>query len=449
MLSTFRSPLLLLGLSATVQAGTKYLGMAISGIDFNCDITGICPFKNVEVPLASLGGADSAAQMKHFVDDDGLNMFRLPVSWQFLLDGDTIGTFNSDRVQNYDDLMQACLVTGAYCMIDLHNFARFENKIIGQGGPSNEDFADFWTTVATKYANESKVVFELMNEPHDLDIGLWADTCQAAVTAIRKAGATTQMILLPGTFFDSAATLSTDGSGDALFKITNPDGTTDNLLLDIHKYLDNDNSGSNAECTTDNVGNFTVMADYLRKEGRLGLISETGASSDASCMTRFRAQNEYINKNSDVFVGLVAWAAGNFATSYVLSLTPSLDDGKYVDNDLMKECVLAPWNNGTTTTNSATSSASKSSSTSTKSSSSKSSTSSTTKSTAKSSMSTSTIASTSATATATAASLPENAGSALATSTTAASKSGAVAVLGSASRLMCGLFVTIAAAALL
>jgi endoglucanase len=38
-----------------------------------------------------------------------------------------------------------------------------------------------------------------MNEPHDLtDINAWATTVQAAVTAIRKAGATQNLILLPG-----------------------------------------------------------------------------------------------------------------------------------------------------------------------------------------------------------------------------------------------------------
>lgn len=38
---------------------------------------GSCPGDHVQVPLASLGGADSAGQMKHFVDDDGMNTFRL------------------------------------------------------------------------------------------------------------------------------------------------------------------------------------------------------------------------------------------------------------------------------------------------------------------------------------------------------------------------------------
>lgn len=37
-----------------------------------------------------------------------------------------------------------------------------------------------------------------MNEPHDVDISQWVISAQAAVTAIREAGATAQTILLPG-----------------------------------------------------------------------------------------------------------------------------------------------------------------------------------------------------------------------------------------------------------
>jgi endoglucanase len=52
------------------------------------------------------------------------------------------------------------------------------------------------------------------------DINKWADSVQAVVTAIRGAGAKTQMILLPGNDWTSAAAMPTK-SGPALLKITN------------------------------------------------------------------------------------------------------------------------------------------------------------------------------------------------------------------------------------
>lgn len=239
--------------------------------------------------------------------------------------------------------MQACLATGAYCMIDIKNFARWDGGIIGQGGPTGDQFASLWTQLATQYAASPKVVFELMNEPHDLDIDTWAQTCQRAVTAIRAAGATSQMILLPGTNFDSAATLASDGRGAALLAVANPNGTADGLLLDVHKYLDEDNSGTHADCVTNNTAAFAAVAAFLRQRGRQALVSETGASGAASCLTDFCAQNAFVNANSDVFVGLVAWAARSFPTSYLLSLTPSDDGGRLVHNALTAQCVVGTW----------------------------------------------------------------------------------------------------------
>ena len=63
--------------------------------------------------------------------------------------------------------MQGCLKTGAHCIIDIHNYARWNGKIIGQGGPSDDDFASLWGQLAQKYAKEDNVVFGIMNEPHD------------------------------------------------------------------------------------------------------------------------------------------------------------------------------------------------------------------------------------------------------------------------------------------
>jgi len=191
------------------------------------------------------------------------------------------GPLDTKNFGNYDQLMQACLKTGAYCAIDVHNFARFNGKIIGQGGPTDAQFANLWTQLATKYNSTTKAVFGLMNEPHDLDVPTWANSVQIAVTAIRKVGATSQMILLPGTNFASAGYVVSSGSGAALFNVTNPDGSTDGLILDVHKYLDVDNSGTHAECVTDNIADaFAILAPFLRTSKRQAIISETGAGSN-------------------------------------------------------------------------------------------------------------------------------------------------------------------------
>ena len=109
----------------------------------------------------------SAGQMLHLVKDDHLNMFRLPVGWQYLTNNGLGGTLNAANFAKYDQLVQACLGTGATCIIDIHNYARWNGGIIGQGGPTNAQFASLWSQIATKYASTANVAYGIMNEPHD------------------------------------------------------------------------------------------------------------------------------------------------------------------------------------------------------------------------------------------------------------------------------------------
>jgi endoglucanase len=78
-----------------------------------------------------------------------------------------------------------------------------------------------------------------MNEPHDLySLPDWIDSVQAAVDAIRAAGATSHYMLLPGSSWSKASALPTEG-GPLLVNVTDPAGGTDKLLFDgeylIHK----------------------------------------------------------------------------------------------------------------------------------------------------------------------------------------------------------------------
>lgn len=142
--------------------------------------------------------------MAHFVNDDKQNIFRLPVIWNYLTDTSS-GPLNQAKFQKYDQLMQACLNLGAYCILDIHSYARYnptgtDGAVIGQGGPPTSDLVNTWTQLAKFYAGQDRVIMAIMNEPHDLDVTLWSQTVQACVNAIRQAGATKQMILLPGEF---------------------------------------------------------------------------------------------------------------------------------------------------------------------------------------------------------------------------------------------------------
>jgi endoglucanase len=107
---------------------------------------------------------------------------------------------------------------------------------------------------------------------------------QTVVTAIRNAGAKNNMILMPGQGFTSAETFVSSGSAAALATVKNPDGTTNNLIMDVHKYLDSDNSGTHTECVKNNIDNaFKPLATWLKENNRKAMLTETGGGNTASC----------------------------------------------------------------------------------------------------------------------------------------------------------------------
>lgn len=135
-----------------------------------------------------------------------------------------------------------------------------------------------------QYKNETNVVFGIMNEPHNIpDMKIWAATVQAAVTAIREAGATTQMILLPGNDFTGAQTFVSNGSAGNLSNVHNPDGSNTSLIFDVHKYLDSDGSGQALTCTSNHImDTFMPLAMFLVANKRQAILSETGGGNSAS-----------------------------------------------------------------------------------------------------------------------------------------------------------------------
>jgi endoglucanase len=154
--------------SQVVPRATKvqYAGVNMAGFDFGCTTDGACALTGTNKPYNIVSG-NGLAQINHFVKDDSLNTFRLPVGWQFLLNNKLGGTLDANNFAQYDSLVQGCLKSGAsLCILDLHNYARWNGGIVGQGGPTNAQLADVWKQLAQKYGSQSKIVFGVMNEPH-------------------------------------------------------------------------------------------------------------------------------------------------------------------------------------------------------------------------------------------------------------------------------------------
>ncbi|CCL98510.1 uncharacterized protein FIBRA_00509 [Fibroporia radiculosa] len=294
------------------QFSTRLGGVNTAGYDFSVDTNG---------DFSGTGTTPPASQYTHF-SGEGANLYRIPFAWQ-LMTPTLGGTINSSFFSEYDTTVQAALdsSSGAYVIVDLHNYARWNGDIIGQGGPTNAEYASIWTQLAQNYGSDERVIFGLMNEPHDLNVTEWVASLQYVVNAVREAGST-NYLLLPGSSYSSAETFPTE-AGPYLVGVTDPLGGTGKLLFDVHKYLDSDNSGTHATCVTNNVDVLETLVSFLQDNGdRQAILSETGGGETTSCYTDVAQELSYVKSAYPTLVGFSIWAAGAFDTSYVLTVTP-------------------------------------------------------------------------------------------------------------------------------
>jgi endoglucanase len=84
-------------------------------------------------------------------------------------------------------------------------------------------FGEFWGELAGRFRDNSKVIFGLMNEPHDMATSLVLANDQAAIDGIRKVGAR-NLIIAPGNSWTGghAWTDGSDASSLTMWKITDP-----------------------------------------------------------------------------------------------------------------------------------------------------------------------------------------------------------------------------------
>ncbi|KAI0652074.1 glycoside hydrolase superfamily [Trametes meyenii] len=291
-------------------------GVNTAGFDFSVATDG--SFTGTGVP-------PPASQFTHF-SNEGANLYRIPFAWQ-LMTPTVGGPINETFFAIYDKTVQAALASSsdAHVIVDLHNYARWNGGIISQGGPTNAQFASIWSQLAQKYGSNERIIFGIMNEPHDIpSIEAWVSSVQYAVDAIRKEGAT-NFLLLPGSSWASAQAFPTE-AGPLLVKVEDPLGGTDKLIFDVHKYLDSDNSGTHPDCTTDNVDVLKTLVQFLQNNGnRQAILSETGGGNTASCETLLANELSFVKSAFPTLAGFSVWAAGAFDTTYVLTVTPNAD----------------------------------------------------------------------------------------------------------------------------
>lgn len=184
-----------------------------------------------------------------------------------------------------------------------------------------DGFASWWTKIASRFADNELVVFDTNNEYHTMENSLVRDLNQAAIDAIRAAGATSQWIFVEGNAWSGAWSWISSGNGDSLVDLSDPE---DKLVYEMHQYLDSDSSGTHPECVSSTIGveRVTEATQWLKDNGKIGILGETAGANNQVCKDAVTGELQYLLDNSDVWKGWLWWAAGPWWDDYMFSIEP-------------------------------------------------------------------------------------------------------------------------------
>ncbi|MCX2724235.1 glycoside hydrolase family 5 protein [Roseibium salinum] len=288
--------------------------------------------RGVNVSGAEFGGYQGEYGQKYIYPSDKtldwaaarhMTAIRLPFRWERLqprlFDG-----FDAAELERLKDTVARANARGLTVILDPHNYAKYRDQKLGSGDVSPEAFADFWKRLASMFAGNDRIVFGLMNEPSGITAMSWFDSAQAGLSAIREAGAQ-NLVLVPGTIWTGASHWfeAQEGGSNAeiLQRISDP---SDNFAFEFHQYMDADFSGTNETCprVDDALSALEDVSKWMRNNDYRGFLGEFGGTSAPECLNGLMQMAGYMNRNSDIWIGWSAWAAGEWWGKYPLSLQP-------------------------------------------------------------------------------------------------------------------------------
>ena len=300
--------------SSTFARGqSKYFGVNLACGEFGSSLPGTYN-KDYTYPTRS--------EVDYFVEK-GMNVFRLPFKWE-RLQYSAYAEFNSAELSRIKNFVDYAASKDAYTILDPHNYARYYDDIIGTEKLPVSVFEDFWRELSSHFKDNPYVIFGLMNEPYGMETELWLADANAAINAIRATGAT-NLILVPGNAYTGAHSWNSNWygtpNGTVMKDIVDP---LDNFAFEVHQYLDDNSSGTSESCVNATIGSSRLInfTSWLYAHNKRGFLGEFGTSDNDNCLAALDDMLEYIDDNSDVWLGWTYWAAGPWWGDYMFSIEP-------------------------------------------------------------------------------------------------------------------------------
>ncbi|KAK2765503.1 hypothetical protein FQN54_008357 [Arachnomyces sp. PD_36] len=244
----------------------------------------------------------------------GMNIFRVAFLMERLIPDDMTGKFDETYLGDLKKTVSHITEGGSHAILDPHNYGRYYGEIIS----STDDFQAFWESVATEFKGNDLVIFDTNNEYHTMEQKHVLDLNQAAIDGIRAAGAT-NTIFVEGNSWSGAWTWV--DVNDNMKALTDPE---DNIIYEMHQYLDEDGSGTHPACVSGTIGAERVAeaTEWLRENNKTGIIGEFAGATNDVCKTAVTGLLDTLSENTDVWAGALWWAAGPWWADYMYSMEP-------------------------------------------------------------------------------------------------------------------------------
>lgn len=312
-----------------------YIGYCITSFEWNdgtaASIPGASGVNYLNQPNSII---DEVAQRK-------MNMIRLSFLHERVqptLNGPFSGGPDNywQRLQDFVKYANSKNITVTLCP---HNFAEYfrtdlgANYIIGSAEFPTSAFADFWGKMAQTFKNNSKLVFNLTNEPKfNITATNLVTAWNTVIAAIRSNGFLGK-IHAPGISYASADGFISNGNDTAFLNLVDP---CNNTTIELHNYGNADHSGADVNIPTATAfkDSLSPVVAWARANKKKLYIGETAFNSSGTNATvAFTDQLDYIHRNKDVFEGYNIWAGGIFLANFTLTPDYSCWSGTNVDTD--------------------------------------------------------------------------------------------------------------------
>ena len=252
----------------------------------------------------------------------GMSVIRLPFLWE-RLQTSAFAPLDASQLAHIDDVVNYANAKGLKVILDAHDYGSYQGSLIGSAAVPNAAFADMWGKLAGHFAADANVMFDLMNEPHAQTAAQWLDSTNAAIAEIREAGATSQEVLVSGTYSDGAwRWVKTDNAAVIGTGVQDP---SHNFAFEVHQYLDSNGSGTHATVVSTSIGveRLEAITNWAEATGNHLFLGEFGVSTDQTSVAALDNMLSYMQTHSDAWQGATYWAGGPWWGNYMYSIEPS------------------------------------------------------------------------------------------------------------------------------